>query len=140
MKISKSRLRELIVEECSTIEEVKTTGKNPSDYILEEVSRQLGEAEKSLNLYILTMHVTYNKNTPTNEILNQIRAIEGVTRCSPQGEAEDIGANTKRHLLDVKVVLRKGSIQLYIRLLLQAILKLQDVVRVRLTKATQVER
>ena len=140
MKISKNRLRELIVEECATLEEGEATKDPSSDYILEEISRQLDEAETKLDLYILTMHVTYNKSTATNEILNQIRAIEGVTRCSPQGEADDIGLDVKRHLLDVKVALKRGSIQAYIRLLLQAILKLQDVVRVRLTKATQVER
>ena len=140
MKISKKRLRELIVEETAELEELERIETDPSVYILEEVERQLTEAEISLELYVLNALLTHDKTVSTTDILNSIRAIQGVTRCSTKGQPTPLGGDMVRSIIDVKIVKDKIGLQQYTHMLLNTVLKISGVTRIKLVRATRVER
>ena len=140
MKINKKRLRELIVEETQALEVAEKIENDPATYILEEVSRHLAEAEITLDLYVLNAALTHDKSQSTTDVLNSIRAIQGVTRCSTKGQPTPLGGNMIRSFIDIKIVKEKIALQAYIDLLLQTVLKVDGVTRIKLLKVTQVER
>ena len=140
MKVNKKRLRELIVEETAALEEAERIEKDPATYIFEEVEKQLAEAEITLDLYVLSATLIHDKTQSTTDVLNSIRAIQGVTRCSTPGKSTPLGGNMLRSNVEIKVVKGRGSLQGYIDLLLQTILKVDGVTRIKLLRVTQVER
>jgi len=140
MKINKKRLRELIVEETALLEEAERIESDPSTYLLEEIERQLAEAEITLDLYVLNAVLTHDKTQSTTDVLNSIRAIQGVTRCATKGQSTPLGGNMLRSFVDIKIVKEKIALQAYIDLLLQTVLKVDGVTRIKLLKVTQVER
>ena len=128
MKVTKQRLRELIKEECVAIEE-------------EEYEESLlKEAEGNLDLFVMNTTIVYSKEINTTEMLNKIRAVEGVTRATPQGEAQPAGPNLLRHFIDIKFVNDRGSVQLYTNKLIKQLGQFPEIIRVRVMKITQVER
>ena len=142
MKINKKRLRELIVEETQALEVAEKIENDPTTYILEEVERHLTEAEITLDLYVLNASLTHDKAQSTTDVLNSIRAIQGVTRCSTPGKSTDLGGNMLQSLLEIKIVkdASRMALQTYINLLLKTVLKIDGVTRIKLLEVTQVER
>jgi len=128
MKITKQKLRKLIVEECQALEEE------------EKVEELLKLIESEVDLYVLKATIVYDKKMNTTDILNKIRALKGVTRTSPQGEATDAGGNLRRHFIDIKIALESGSIQAYMNTLLKEIAAMPEVIRIRVMNINSAER
>jgi hypothetical protein len=141
MKITKKRLRELIVEECDTLDEEGALQANATAYIMEEVARQLAEASKDLDMFIVVASIIYRKEAGTDNVLNQVRAINGVTRCSPQGPAMPAGPGALIHLVNIKLLRSPGaSIQKLVENLLAQLSRLPEVSNIKVKTINQVER
>ena len=141
MKITKKRLRELIVEECGALDEEGVLEANASAFIMEEIARQLDEASKDLDMFVVVTSVVYQKEAGTDNVLNKIRAIPGVTRCSPQGRATPAGPGALLHLVNIKLVRVPGqSIQRLLEILIEQLSRVPEISNIKVKAVNQVER
>ena len=141
MKITKERLRELIVEECGALEDEAALKADATAFIVDEVSRQLAEASRDLDMFVVVASVVYQKQAGTDDVLNKIRAITGVTRCSPQGPASPAGPGALVHLVNIKLVRTPGqSTQKLIENLITQLSRLPEVSNIKVKAVNQVER
>ena len=133
MKITKTRLRQLISEENKKLNDLEEIETNLGDFILSEVDKNLTE-QNGPEVYEMSCTLTFTDEVNITDIFTHLRAVEGVTVVSATAESEDAGVEVSKSLIKIKFLKGARVFQNYVNLLLRAAARIRGVRRVKVVK------